>query len=123
MWVIVMFDLPTDTKADRRSYTLFRKSLIQDSFSMLQFSVYVRHCASEENAYVHSGRIRNALPSKGEVRIINITDKQFERMQVFYGKKRKKQKRHPNKYLFFDIFGCLFSLSKEQVSEQTNLTD
>ena len=56
MWVIVMFDLPTDTKADRRSYALFRKSLIQDGFSMLQFSVYIRHCASDENAYVHSGR-------------------------------------------------------------------
>ena len=101
LWVIVMFDLPTDTKADRRSYALFRKSLIQDGFSMLQFSVYIRHCASDENAYVHSGRVRNALPPKGEVRIINITDKQFERMQVFYGKKRKKTEEAPKQISLF----------------------
>ncbi len=101
LWVIVMFDLPTENKADRRSYTQFRKSLIQDGFSMLQFSVYVRHCASDENAYVHAGKVRNALPPRGEVRVINITDKQFERMQVFYGKKRRKTEKVPKQICLF----------------------
>ncbi len=101
MWIVVMFDLPTDTKKARRDYTKFRKQLVQDGFIMMQFSVYTRHCASEENAYVHSGRVRDSLPPQGEVRIITITDKQFGRMQVFFGKKPKKLERTPQQISIF----------------------
>ncbi|MCA9456802.1 MAG: CRISPR-associated endonuclease Cas2, partial [Nitrospira sp.] len=45
VWIIVLFDLPTDTRAARRQYTLFRKALLNDSFTMMQYSVYMRHCA------------------------------------------------------------------------------
>ena len=89
MWVLAMFDLPTDTKKARRQYALFRKSLLQDGFTMMQFSVYARHCPSKENADVHVRRIEQALPPDGEVRVIVITDKQFGRMRVFWGKLRK----------------------------------
>ncbi|QMU56108.1 MAG: CRISPR-associated endonuclease Cas2 [Candidatus Mycalebacterium zealandia] len=101
VWIIVMFDLPTDTKRARKDYTKFRKHIMQDGFIMMQFSVYARHCASEENAYVHSGRVRESLPPEGEVRIITITDKQFGRMQIFYGKKRKKLERAPQQITLF----------------------
>ncbi len=84
-----MFDLPVTTQKARRAYTQFRKKLLQDGFSRLQYSVYVRHCASQENAEVHAGRIERSLPDDGEVRIITITDKQFERMHIFWGKRRK----------------------------------
>ena len=89
MWIVAMFDLPTDTKAARRAYTLFRKHLIQNGFARMQFSVYVRHCASEENTAVHLQRVEKAVPDDGEVRVITITDKQYERMRVFWGKRRK----------------------------------
>jgi CRISPR-associated protein Cas2 len=89
MWVVAMFDLPVDTQAARRAYARFRKSLLIDGFAMMQFSVYVRHCASEENAEVHCRRVQAALPDDGEVRVLTITDKQFERMRIFWGKKRK----------------------------------
>jgi CRISPR-associated protein Cas2 len=89
MWVLAMFDLPVDTKAARRAYTQFRKKLLQDGFTRMQFSVYIRHCASEENAVVHVTRIENILPDDGEIRIVTVTDKQFERMRVFWGKRRK----------------------------------
>src|SRR5690606_12564209 len=52
MWVVTMFDLPVDTKAARRAYAQFRKKLLRDGFTQMQFSVYIRHCASEENAAV-----------------------------------------------------------------------
>lgn len=89
MWLVAMFDLPTDTKQARKQYALFRKDLLKDGFSMMQYSVYVRHCASEENAAVHEGRVERSLPPDGEVRVMVITDKQFERMRVFWGKMRK----------------------------------
>lgn len=95
MWVLAMFDLPVDTKAARREYTRFRKKLLQDGFTQLQYSVYIRHCASEENAEIHAQRVEVALPPDGEVRVLSITDKQFERMRVYWGKARKRTEPPP----------------------------
>ena len=53
MWLFVYFDLPTTTKKERKEYTKFKARLDKGGFSMLQYSVYIRHCASEENADVH----------------------------------------------------------------------
>jgi len=90
MWVLAMFDLPVDTKKARRRYALFRRFLVEDGFSMMQYSVYARHCPSRENADVHVNRVKSHVPPDGEVRILVITDKQFERMLIFWGKMRKK---------------------------------
>lgn len=95
MWVVAMFDLPVDTKEARRQYTLFRKNLLKNGFARMQFSVYIRHCASEENARVHVQRVERNVPPDGEVRIITITDKQFERMRVFWGKRRRVPEQPP----------------------------
>ena len=89
MWVVTMFDLPVETKEARKEYTIFRKKLLKDGFSRMQYSVYIRHCASTENADAHIGRVSDAVPPDGEVRLLTITDKQFERMRVFWGKRRK----------------------------------
>jgi CRISPR-associated protein Cas2 len=86
MWILVFFDLPTETKKEKKAYTAFRKNLLTDGFTMFQFSIYVRHCSSRENRNVHVKRIKNMLPEKGHVGILSITDKQFEMMEIFYGK-------------------------------------
>ena len=57
MWVLVLFDLPTETKKDKKAYADFKKNLQRDGFTMFQFSIYVRHCASSENAEVHIKRV------------------------------------------------------------------
>jgi len=101
MWVVVLFDLPVDTKAARRAYAIFRKSLIKDGFTMLQYSVYARHSSSEENAQVHINRVENWVPDDGEVRILTITDKQFEKMRIFWGKIRKLPPTQPQQLEFF----------------------
>ncbi|MFI4859347.1 MAG: CRISPR-associated endonuclease Cas2 [Phycisphaerales bacterium JB063] len=95
MWVLTMFDLPTDTKRAKKAYAQFRKKLLKDGFAMMQYSVYVRHCASQENAEVHIQRVEKALPADGEVRIITITDRQYERMRCFWGKKRRQPEQPP----------------------------
>ena len=87
MWILVLFDLPTETKKEKKAYTDFRKSLIKGGFTMFQFSIYVRHCASMENAEVHMRRVRALLPKIGKVGILCITDKQFANIQLFYGQK------------------------------------
>lgn len=89
MWVFVLFDLPTETKKDRKEAAKFRKDLLSFGFTMFQFSTYIRHCASFENAQVHIKRIKSILPEYGKVGILCLTDKQFGDMQLFIGSKRK----------------------------------
>lgn len=95
MWLTVLFDLPTDTKMARKQYTDFRKGLLEDGFAMMQYSVYYRHCASRENVEVHQQRVRTIVPPDGEVRIIQFTDKQFARMEVYFGKRRTRTEEAP----------------------------
>ena len=90
MWLLVFFDLPTETKKDKKAYTDFRKRLKQDGFTMFQFSIYVRHCASKENMEVHIKRVKSFLPDYGKVGMLGITDKQFGSIELFYGQKVKK---------------------------------
>lgn len=89
MWLMVMFDLPTLTSEERSDYRHFHDFLLNEGFIRLQYSVYARHCGSDENGTVHIERVQKALPPDGEVRIMSFTDKQFARMQVFYGPLRR----------------------------------
>ena len=86
MWVLVFFDLPTETKIDRKNYSKFRKKIMDDGFQMFQFSMYIRHCSSRENSEVHIKRVKTILPSKGHIGIICVTDKQFGMMEIFRGR-------------------------------------
>lgn len=58
MWILVFFDLPTETKKDKKAYMEFRKKLLNDGFTMFQFSIYLRHCPSAENADAHIKRVK-----------------------------------------------------------------
>jgi CRISPR-associated protein Cas2 len=85
MWLFVFFDLPTTTKKDRKNAQDFRAKLLKDGFGMMQYSVYIRHCASFESADVHEKRIKKLLPPLGKVSILRITDKQFGDIMNFWG--------------------------------------
>jgi len=93
MWVMVFFDLPTETKKDRRIASKFRKALLVDGFAMFQFSIYTRFCPSKENVAVHIKRVKSQLPPQGKICIINITDRQFGLMELFNGTKPQKNQR------------------------------
>ncbi|MBU1009892.1 MAG: CRISPR-associated endonuclease Cas2 [Bacteroidetes bacterium] len=89
LWLFVFFDLPTETKKDRKEYAQFRKSLQKDGFAMLQYSIYVRHCSSRENAEVHMKRVKSFLAPRGEIILFSLTDKQFGMMEFFRGQSLK----------------------------------
>lgn len=95
VWLCVLFDLPVLTKKQRHSYAVFRRKLLQDGFTMLQFSVYLRHCVSGENASVHVGRVEKMIPDQGLVCILTITDKQYSAMTTFYGGGRQADRISP----------------------------
>ncbi|MFA9392046.1 MAG: CRISPR-associated endonuclease Cas2 [Prolixibacteraceae bacterium] len=89
MWLFVFFDLPVTTKKERKDASRFRKELLKDGFSMMQFSVYNRHCASKESAQVHLNRVKSSVPEKGLVSILSVTDKQYGTITNFWGRKSK----------------------------------
>ena len=101
MWTLVMYDLPTETKKERKIAARFRKELLQDGFSMFQFSMYIRHSASSENAEVHKNRVKKSLPPAGKVGILQITDRQFGQMEIFYGKKVQDPPKGPQQLELF----------------------
>lgn len=88
MWVLVLFDLPTETKKERKAYADFRKKILKDGFTMFQFSIYMRHCASRENAEVHIKRVKSFLPATGDIGIMCITDKQFGEIEIFRSREK-----------------------------------
>ncbi len=86
---MVFYDLPTDTEKSRKAAARFRKDIMSDGFTMFQFSIYIRHCASMDNAKVHIKRVKAIMPEFGQVGIMCITDKQFADIEIFYCRREK----------------------------------
>ena len=92
MWLFVFFDLPVTTKKEMKAAQQFRKNLEKDGFAMMQFSVYIRHCASRESLEVHVKRVKSLIPESGRVSLLSVTDKQFGDMYNFWGKSKSLKK-------------------------------
>jgi CRISPR-associated protein Cas2 len=101
MWLFAMFDLPVETKLNRRDYAHFRKRLLKDGFIFLQYSVYARYVPSEEAAQAHRNLIRRGLPPAGQVRLLAVTDHQFGKMEVFQSKKLQAPEEEPRQFMLF----------------------
>ena len=101
MWLFVFFDLPTTSKKERKDAAQFRKALEKDGFSMMQYSVYIRHCPSKENMEVHIARVKSAIPETGLTSILSITDKQFGEIRNFWGKVERAKLSSPQQLDFF----------------------
>lgn len=101
MWLFVFLDLPASTKKERKDAALFRKNLQKDGFSMLQYSVYIRHCASVESENVHRRRIMSIMPGTGNISILCITDKQYMDITHFWRKEKKGPISQPLQLEFF----------------------
>lgn len=86
MRVMVFFDLPVVTAADRRNYRIFRKSLIKQGFMMLQESVYCKLVVNDVMAATVISNIRKSKPPAGLVQTLKVTEKQFSRMEYIVGR-------------------------------------
>ena len=96
MWLMVFFDLPVRTKEQRRNANRFRNSLKTDGYLMLQFSVYARICRGQDAVDKHIRRIRTNLPQEGSVRTLQVTDKQYGRMEFMLGLRKKSERFAPD---------------------------
>lgn len=101
VWLFVMFDLPVKSKAEKREYVHFRKHLLSRGFTMFQFSVYGRFFGNEESSTATKNKIRTEIPDNGQVRLLTVTDKQFGKMEVFFGKIKRSAEKEPSQLLLF----------------------
>ena len=101
VWLIVLFDLPVATKPQRSAATRFRHDLLDEGFEMSQYSVYLRYCAGKEQADALARRIELVMPKEGKVHMIQITDKQYENIRTFRGRKREPSPRNPDQLVMF----------------------
>lgn len=92
MRVLCMFDLPVETQQERRDYRNFRKNIMKEGFTMLQYSVYVRTCVSREWMNRLYKRIQKFTPPKGNIRLIAVTEKQYQDMRLLVGSKTSTEK-------------------------------
>lgn len=88
MRVMVFFDLPVTTAAERREYSLFRKHLIRSGFMMLQESVYCKLALNMTSANVIMEHVRQNKPLRGLINMLVVTEKQFSRMEIVLGEFR-----------------------------------
>ena len=102
MWMLVMFDLPVITSEDRKRANQFRLNLLDLGFLRCQLSVYMRLCTSHAQIHTYCLRVQDALPLAGNVNILQLTDKQYERIVIFQGRKNLPSKKTPDQ---FDLFG------------------
>lgn len=97
MRIIVFFDLPVTTKKDRKAYAAFRKFLINDGFSMLQYSVYSKTARNFDDARKHMGIIKCHVPTNGAVRAMIVTEKQYASIEILAGKRMESENLLDNK--------------------------
>ena len=101
MWLFVLFDLPVGTKAERKAASRFRLDLLDLGFEMSQFSVYLRFCSGKEQVEAYERRIERLMPPSGKVHLVTITDKQYENIRTYRGRKRERAPANPNQLALF----------------------
>lgn len=88
MRVIVMFDLPVGTSAERREYSVFRKYLIKSGFCMMQESIYCKMAVNSTMADTIVNNIKKNKPKYGLVQVLKITEKQYASMEFIVGQSK-----------------------------------
>lgn len=91
MRLLVMFDMPVETTAQRREYTKFRKYLLKCGFIMLQYSIYVRMCQNDSDIEKQVNRVKGFKPKYGDIRILKITENQYDSMIMVHGEKSEQE--------------------------------
>lgn len=92
MRILVFFDLPVKTKKERKVATQFRNFLVKDGYYMLQYSVYVRLCNGVDSVNIHKERLKLSIPNNGSIRVLTVTEKQYDAIDILLGKKLKYEK-------------------------------
>lgn len=89
--MLVFFDLPVKTKKQRKTATQFRNFLLKDGYHMIQYSVYGRVCNGFDAVVKHHQRLRLSVPENGSIRLLTITEKQYQSIDILIGALKKEE--------------------------------
>ena len=89
MRVLLIYDLPMEDEKSRRIYSKFHKDIISLGFYMLQFSVYTKTIQNETVFKQQCMKLEKIIPTKGNIMILRVTEKQYQDMIYFTGEKNK----------------------------------
>lgn len=89
MVIFVMFDMPTETKADLKKYRNFRNKLFDFGFIMFQYSIYIRFCRSLSIAEKYERKVEQFAPINGSIRVLRITEEQYKQMKIIENYREK----------------------------------
>ena len=103
MRIIVFFDLPVKTPAQRKVATKFRKFLINDGYHMLQYSVYARVCNGTDAVEKHKKRIYTSVPNNGSVQMLTVTEKQYQSIEILVGALKEEKTFKMEQLTLYDI--------------------
>ncbi len=101
MWILVTFDLPVETKKQRKAAHDFRMFLLDQGFEMSQFSNYLRFCNGKEQFDAYVRRIERNLPERGHVFVFQFTDRQYENIVRFSDQSRRQAQKNPGQLALF----------------------
>ena len=87
MRLLIMFDLPVVKPEDLKAYNRFRKNLLKDGYVMMQYSIYVKCFPNKTSAMQGLSKLRTAVPDKGAVRAMIITEAQYQDLKILVGGK------------------------------------
>jgi CRISPR-associated protein Cas2 len=89
---MVFFDLPVKTAPERKIATRFRKFLEKDGYHMVQYSIYARVCKGYDAVNKHKQRLYGHIPPDGSVRLLVLTEKQYQSIEILVGIKSRNDK-------------------------------
>lgn len=92
-----MFDLPTETSADRRNYRKFRKFLIKNGYSMMQYSIYSKIILNRSVLNYQKVKLKQNAPPRGYVETLIVTENQYVNIEVIVGEDQRSDQEHSTK--------------------------
>ncbi|WP_040388659.1 CRISPR-associated endonuclease Cas2 [Catellicoccus marimammalium] len=99
MRILCMFDLPMETKREQKYYREFRKCLLENGFTMMQYSVYQRPVPNRQSMKKYQAILQRKIPQQGEVRLLYVTERQYNDMQFLLGTSSRQEELVGNKKL------------------------
>lgn len=86
MRLLLFFDLPRLTAKQRSQAAKFQRELIKEGFLMLQESVYCKLALNNSVMDAINARVRQLKPDNGDIMLLTITEKQFEKIDFIFEK-------------------------------------
>lgn len=99
MYLLVSFDLPRDTKFERRVASKYRTRLLELGFSMKQFSLYERYVSDVQKDKILE-ILQQEIPDTGSITLYVLPDEVNNSQITILGKEVKVVVRKEPKLIF-----------------------